>query len=206
MTSDFRLTFAWRAPSIQFGPATVAAFGGGATARKPMASRDTKDDRQDETKGIDQEAWRRFCGAQVGIDVDEDFRPVRTLENNFLQDRQAMKLGDFTGIKGIATQDILKGIQDRRKQVAPVVLLNRGERLKNAQVAHKQYMDSYDRAGTSMSRFDEASGDQRSVSIPTGHTETRPGQTSENMSRTQGLGTSTCRIGRRLGRSGSSIG
>ena len=58
MTSDFRLTFAWRAPSIQFGPATVAAFGGGATARKPMASRDTKDDRQDETKGIDKERMK----------------------------------------------------------------------------------------------------------------------------------------------------
>jgi phthalate 4,5-dioxygenase oxygenase subunit len=59
-----------------------------------------------ETKGIDQEAWRKFCGAQVGIDLDENYRKVRTLGNNFLQDRQAMKLGDFTGIKGIPAQDM----------------------------------------------------------------------------------------------------
>jgi phthalate 4,5-dioxygenase oxygenase subunit len=59
-----------------------------------------------ETKGIAQEAWRKFCAAQVGIDLDENYRKVRTLENRFLQDRQAMKLGDFTGIKGIPAQDM----------------------------------------------------------------------------------------------------
>jgi phthalate 4,5-dioxygenase oxygenase subunit len=59
-----------------------------------------------ETKGIAQEAWRKFCGAQVGIDLDENYRKIRTLENRFLQDRQAMKLGDFTGIKGIPSQDM----------------------------------------------------------------------------------------------------
>ena len=59
-----------------------------------------------ETKGIDQESWRKFCGAQIGIDLDENYRKVRTLENRFLQDRQAMKLGDFTGIKGIPSQDM----------------------------------------------------------------------------------------------------
>jgi phthalate 4,5-dioxygenase len=59
-----------------------------------------------ETKGIDQESWRKFCGAQVGIDLDADYRKIRTLENRFLQDRQAMKLGDFTGIKGIPAQDM----------------------------------------------------------------------------------------------------
>jgi phthalate 4,5-dioxygenase oxygenase subunit len=55
---------------------------------------------------IDQEAWRKFNHAQVGIDVDQDYRNVCTLENDYLQDRQAMKLGDFTGIKGIPNQDI----------------------------------------------------------------------------------------------------
>jgi phthalate 4,5-dioxygenase oxygenase subunit len=59
-----------------------------------------------ETKGIAQEAWRKFCGAQVGIDLDENYRKIRSLENRFLQDRQAMKLGDFTGIKGIPAQDM----------------------------------------------------------------------------------------------------
>jgi len=54
----------------------------------------------------DQESWRKFCGAQVGIDLDAQFRKVRTYENNYLQDRDAMKLGNFTGIRGIPNQDI----------------------------------------------------------------------------------------------------
>ncbi len=54
----------------------------------------------------DQESWRKFCGGQVGIDVDAQFRKVRTYENNYLQDRAAMKLGNFTGIRGIPNQDI----------------------------------------------------------------------------------------------------
>jgi phthalate 4,5-dioxygenase len=56
--------------------------------------------------GIEQEAWRKFCGAQVGIDLDPQFRKFRTRENNYLQDRKAMKLGDFTGIRGFPNQDI----------------------------------------------------------------------------------------------------
>lgn len=57
--------------------------------------------------GIDQEAWRKFCVAQVGIDLDSDYRPIlRTAANKYLQDRQAMKLGNFTGIPGIPNQDI----------------------------------------------------------------------------------------------------
>jgi phthalate 4,5-dioxygenase oxygenase subunit len=59
-----------------------------------------------ETKGIDQESWRKFCAAQVGIDVDTNYRKFRNAANNYLQDRQAMKLGDFTGIKGIPAQDM----------------------------------------------------------------------------------------------------
>ena len=56
--------------------------------------------------GIEQEAWRKFCGAQVGIDLDQQFRKLRTKENNYWQDRQAMKLGNFTGIAGFPNQDI----------------------------------------------------------------------------------------------------
>jgi phthalate 4,5-dioxygenase len=56
--------------------------------------------------GIDQEAWRKFCGAQVGVDVDRKFRKFRTRDNDWLQDRQAMRLGDFTGIRGIPMQDM----------------------------------------------------------------------------------------------------
>jgi phthalate 4,5-dioxygenase len=73
------------------------------------------------TGGIDQEAWRKFNGAQVGIDVDESYNNLRTRENNYWQDRQAMKLGNFSGIKGIPNQDIamwvtMGSIADRSKE------------------------------------------------------------------------------------------
>jgi phthalate 4,5-dioxygenase len=55
---------------------------------------------------VDVEGWRKFCGAQVGVDVDREWRKVRTLANRYLQDRQSMKLGSFTGIRGIPNQDI----------------------------------------------------------------------------------------------------
>jgi phthalate 4,5-dioxygenase len=60
----------------------------------------------DPTKGITQEAWRKFCGATIGEDINPDFTKKRTLANRYEQDRAAMKRGDFTGIKGIPTQDM----------------------------------------------------------------------------------------------------
>jgi phthalate 4,5-dioxygenase len=60
----------------------------------------------DATKGISQEEWRSFCAATVGVDLDANFRKIRNSSNNYQQDRQAMKRGDFTGIKGIPTQDM----------------------------------------------------------------------------------------------------
>jgi phthalate 4,5-dioxygenase len=54
----------------------------------------------------DVDAWRRFLGAEVGVDVDHRWRKTRTLDNQFLQNRAAMKSGDFTGIRGIPNQDI----------------------------------------------------------------------------------------------------
>ena len=56
--------------------------------------------------GIDKEAFRKFCHARVGIDLDAQYRRVRTRDNNYLQDRKAMKLGDYTGIPGIPNQDM----------------------------------------------------------------------------------------------------
>ena len=53
------------------------------------------------------EVWRKFLHAQIGIDLDERFRKTRTLENNYKQDRQAMKLGNHTGVAGIPNQDII---------------------------------------------------------------------------------------------------
>jgi phthalate 4,5-dioxygenase oxygenase subunit len=59
-----------------------------------------------EREGIDQETWREFCGARVGVDLDANFRRIRTRENNYLQDREAMRAGSHTGIQGIPNQDI----------------------------------------------------------------------------------------------------
>jgi len=59
-----------------------------------------------EREGIDQEEWRAFCAARVGVDLDEGFRPIRTRKNNYLQDRRAMSAGSYTGIDGIPNQDM----------------------------------------------------------------------------------------------------
>lgn len=56
---------------------------------------------------VDQENWRRRNGGLVGADLDENYRKLRTLENNYLQDRAAMADGrSFTGIHGLMTQDM----------------------------------------------------------------------------------------------------
>ena len=60
-----------------------------------------------EGEGIAQDAWRRFCRAEVGVDVDAQYRPLRSLDNRYRQDRGAMKRGaSFTGIEGIPNQDL----------------------------------------------------------------------------------------------------
>lgn len=53
------------------------------------------------------EDWRKFTHTQKGIDVDDRWVPRRQPSNNFLQDRQAMKLGSFTGVQGIPNQDLV---------------------------------------------------------------------------------------------------
>ncbi len=60
----------------------------------------------DPAKGITQEAWRAFCAAEVGADLDASYRKKRNLGNWYLQDREAMKRGDWTGIRGIPAQDM----------------------------------------------------------------------------------------------------
>ena len=57
--------------------------------------------------GIDTEAWRKFCVLTLGEDVDAQFRPIkRHASNDYLQDRDMMNDGHFTGIPGIPNQDI----------------------------------------------------------------------------------------------------
>lgn len=52
------------------------------------------------------ETWRKFLRQTVGVDLDENYRPLRTIENKFWQDREKMKAGNFTGISGFPNQDI----------------------------------------------------------------------------------------------------
>jgi phthalate 4,5-dioxygenase oxygenase subunit len=60
----------------------------------------------DPAKGISQQAWRKFCAAEVGVDLYPDYTKKRNLSNGYLQDREAMKRGDWTGITGIPAQDM----------------------------------------------------------------------------------------------------
>lgn len=52
------------------------------------------------------ETWRKFLRQTVGVDLDEQYRPLRTRDNGFWQDRQAMRAGNFTGITGFPNQDV----------------------------------------------------------------------------------------------------
>jgi len=60
----------------------------------------------DPAKGIAQDDWRAFCHARPGVDLDADWRKLRNRANRYQQDRAAMRRGDWTGIKGIPTQDM----------------------------------------------------------------------------------------------------
>jgi phthalate 4,5-dioxygenase oxygenase subunit len=52
--------------------------------------------------------WRHFLALVPGVDVDPSrgWARLRVRENDYLQDRHLMKLGNFTGIKGIPAQDM----------------------------------------------------------------------------------------------------
>jgi phthalate 4,5-dioxygenase oxygenase subunit len=56
--------------------------------------------------GVDQEAWRKFTRMRIGLELDSTYHKLDTMQNNYGQDRQAMRLGDFTGIAGFPHQDI----------------------------------------------------------------------------------------------------
>lgn len=68
----------------------------------------------------DTDDWRKFLGQQVGVDLDAHYRPLRNRENDYWQDRAAMKAGNFTGITGFPNQDVamwvsMGAIADRTK-------------------------------------------------------------------------------------------
>jgi phthalate 4,5-dioxygenase oxygenase subunit len=50
--------------------------------------------------------WRKYLHQEIGVDLDQHYRPLRSPDNHFWQDRQAMKAGNFTGITGFPNQDV----------------------------------------------------------------------------------------------------
>jgi phthalate 4,5-dioxygenase len=64
---------------------------------------------------------QKRSGMRPGIDLDDDFRKIRTRENTWMQDREAMKNGSFSGIGGVNNEDIavqesMGAIYDRTKE------------------------------------------------------------------------------------------
>ncbi|MGR4868347.1 Rieske 2Fe-2S domain-containing protein [Variovorax sp. LARHSF232] len=73
------------------------------------------------TQTPETDTWRKFLRQTVGVDLDDRYRPLRTADNRFWQDRQAMKAGNFTGITGFPNQDVamwltMGPIADRSKE------------------------------------------------------------------------------------------
>lgn len=59
-----------------------------------------------DTMRFDQAGWQAENFAKVGVDVDKYHRKIRNRDNDYLQDREAMQRGDFTGILGVPNQDM----------------------------------------------------------------------------------------------------
>jgi len=55
---------------------------------------------------MDAELAYARSGARMGPDLNPDYSKVRTRDNNWLQDRDAMKVNTFSGIYGVQTQDM----------------------------------------------------------------------------------------------------
>ncbi len=56
-------------------------------------------------RALDHDEMKERRGAVIGVDLDQNYRKIRTLENNFLQDRAAMKAkSSFTGTTRIPDQ------------------------------------------------------------------------------------------------------
>jgi phthalate 4,5-dioxygenase len=68
------------------------------------------------------EIHMKRAGTRMRIDIDAEYRKVRSAENNWMQDREAMKRGEsFSGIFGVTTEDIamqesMGPIYDRTKE------------------------------------------------------------------------------------------
>jgi phthalate 4,5-dioxygenase oxygenase subunit len=75
----------------------------------------------DVTGPVDEAALRKRSGLVKGVDLDEHDRSIRTSKNLWLQDREAMRRGSFSGIHGVQNQDMavqesMGPIYDRTKE------------------------------------------------------------------------------------------
>jgi phthalate 4,5-dioxygenase oxygenase subunit len=64
---------------------------------------------------------QKRSGMRPGIDLDDEYRKIRTRDNNWMQDRDAMRAGSFSGIGGVNNEDIavqesMGAIYDRTKE------------------------------------------------------------------------------------------
>jgi len=106
----------------------------------------------------DVETWRRFLGAQTGVDLDDRYRMLRNVDNRFWQDRQAMKAGNFTGIRGIPNQDIsmwvtMGPIADRERDLLGASDLAIVEFRRQMVDAAKAFRDGKPAIGTGVTRI-----------------------------------------------------
>jgi phthalate 4,5-dioxygenase oxygenase subunit len=68
------------------------------------------------------QAHLTWSGTVKGVDLDDEYRKIRTKENNWMQDREAMRRGEsFSGITGVNNEDFtvqesMGALYDRRKE------------------------------------------------------------------------------------------
>ena len=110
-------------------------------------------------EGVDTEAWRKFTGTQIGIDLDKTYRKIDNARNNYAQDRKAMKLGNFTGIRGFPNQDIamqesMGAFADRSKEKLGASDLAIVEFRRTMVKAVQDFMNGKEAPGLGMSEAD----------------------------------------------------
>jgi phthalate 4,5-dioxygenase oxygenase subunit len=141
-----------------------------------------------EGEGMDTEAWRKYCGARVGVDLDSNFRKIRTRANNFLQDRQAMRLGDYSGIYGIPNQDMAMSetmgrspIADRMRETLGASDIAIAQFRRMMVDAARAFAEGAPPIGTEMGRLREAKVQSYEAIVPKGTDWRRLGISDEEM-------------------------
>ena len=90
-------------------------------ARRFSTESDHRPERHRAVIELNHERLLEIAGARPGIDLDASGHKIRRRENNWLQDRAAMRQGRFSGLQGVQTQDqavqeSMGPIYDRRRE------------------------------------------------------------------------------------------